>query len=78
MVFGNLGLEPGLRMLHTLEQQEAECLNLNRLEGESDDSNTITASPQNPDSKTLHDSTSSSSMPISKNGNKKRKKTPKE
>merc|ERR1712137_755942 len=72
------GLEPGLRMLHTLEQQEAECLNLNRLEGESDDSNTITASPQNPDSKTLHDSTSSSSMPISKNGNKKRKKTPKE
>ena len=62
-----LGLEPGLRMLHTLEQQEAACLSLNRLEGESDDSNNVGESPQN-------DSTSSTLTTISKNGNKKRKK----
>merc|ERR1740128_770586 len=61
------GLEPGLRMLHTLEQQEAACLSLNRLEGESDDSNNVGESPQN-------DSTSSTLTTISKNGNKKRKK----
>jgi len=68
------GLEPGLRMLHTLEQQEAACLSLKRLELESDDSNAITVSPQIPDSKGSHDLATSSSLPSSKNGNKKRKK----